>query len=310
MSRSTCWRSPPASEDASKLREVSKPTQSRCMSRPEGKARRRSQGSGTFCFIENEDRGQPISEWVIGQVRLITWNVNMALRRKWPALLDLRPDVAILQEVSKQDVLQRAEAIWVGNNPHKGLAVLGMNGFHVRVHPSHDPRVEFIVPIEVTGPASFLLLAVWVMHNRAVRRVEERPNRWQMLQALEIYEPLLQSGQCVVSGDFNNAILWDRPGKAHNHELSVNKLTDHGLVSAYHTQLNSSQGKEGHPTLFWMRHRDAPYHIDYIWFPKAWVGGLKGVEIGDYENWVGARLSDHVPLAMELDESAIRAEEL
>ena len=164
-----------------------------------GKGTEEDPGSGIFCFIENEDRG-----WVSRQVRLITWNVNMALRKKWPALLDLHPDVAILQEVSKQDVLQRAEAIWVGNNPHKGLAVLGMNGFHVRVHPSHDPRVEFIVPIEVTGPASFLLLAVWVMHNRAVRRVEESPNRWQMLQALEIYEPLLQSGQCIVCGDFNS----------------------------------------------------------------------------------------------------------
>jgi exodeoxyribonuclease-3 len=229
----------------------------------------------------------------------------MALRKKQTALASLRPDISVLQEVSKADASALMESCWVGNNLTKGIAVVGSNGFRVRVHQAYDPRIEFIVPIEVTGPAEFLLLAVWVMHNRAVNRIQENPNRWQMLQALEVYESLLRSQRCVVAGDFNNAVRWDGPRKASNHSLAVEKLSNLGLVSAYHTRSVTSQGKEPDPTLFWMRHRDSPYHIDYIWLPAAWVAGLKAVEVGEFSTWVQSGLSDHVPLTVELSDDVV-----
>jgi exodeoxyribonuclease III len=231
--------------------------------------------------------------------------MGMALRKKWQALSSLHPDVAIIQEVSEQDVSKHAESCWIGNDPHKGLAVVGFNGFKVRVHPAWDPMIEFVVPIEVTGPVEFLLLAVWVMYNRAVRGLQERPNRWQMLQGLEIYAPLLLSRKSVVAGDFNNAVRWDGPRKADNHSLAAQKLSDLGLVSAYHANWATAQGKEEHPTLYWRRHRDAPYHIDYIWLPQVWLPGLTAVEIGDYSTWVQGGLSDHVPLTVEVDDAVI-----
>lgn len=230
----------------------------------------------------------------------------MALRKKLSALSTLSPDIAVLQEVSELDASQFEEHCWIGNNPNKGLAIVGFNGFQVRVHSAYDRRIEFVVPIEVTGPVELVLLAVWVMYNRAVNRIQERPNRWQMLQALEVYESLLQSQRCVVAGDFNNAVRWDGPRKASNHSLAVQMLGDLGLVSAYHTSLAVNQGQEPQPTLFMMRHKEAPYHIDYIWFPQVWVAGLKAVEVGDYPNWVQAGLSDHVPITVELDDAFIR----
>lgn len=230
----------------------------------------------------------------------------MALHKKRAALSTLDPDVSVLQEVSELDASQTTECHWVGHDRHKGMAVAGSHGFNVKVHPAYDPRIEFIVPIEVTGPAEFLLLAVWVMHNRAVNRIEESPNRWQMLQALEAYESLLRSRRCVVAGDFNNAIRWDGPRKASNHSLAVQKLGDFGLVSAYHTSTVAEQGKEADPTLFWTRSENRPYHIDYIWFPEAWAVGLKSVELGDYAKWVKTGLSDHVPLTVDLDDAVIR----
>jgi hypothetical protein len=75
-------------------------------------------------------------------VRLTTWNVNIALRRKWPALLSLRPDVAVLQEVSEVDVSNQAASCWVGNDRNKGIAVVGFNGFNVRIHPAWNPMIE------------------------------------------------------------------------------------------------------------------------------------------------------------------------
>jgi endonuclease/exonuclease/phosphatase family metal-dependent hydrolase len=221
------------------------------------------------------------------------------------ALSTLRPDIAILQEVSREDTSQYPESCWIGNNPQKGLGVLGLNGFRVRRHPSWDPNIEFIVPIEVSGPLEFVVVGVWVMHNRALKRVDERPNRWQLLQALEIYEPLLRSRPGVVAGDFNNALLWDRPGKASNHSAAVQKLQDLGLVSAYHVSRTAAQGREPDATLYWMWHQNSGYHIDYIWLPEAWVPGLKTVEVGDYPTWVGGQLSDHVPLSVDVEDALI-----
>jgi len=229
----------------------------------------------------------------------------MGLHKKKYALTLLHADITVLQEVSQTDVSQDEQHCWVGNNRHKGLAINGFNGFRVSLHPAYDPRIEFVVPIEVTGPAEFLLFAVWVMHNRAVNRIRERPNRWQMLQALDTYEALLRSRPSVVAGDFNNAVGWDRPRKASNHGLAATKLTDLGLVSAYHTSVVAEQGQERHPTLFWTRHQDRTYHIDYIWFPRSWLPGLKAVDIGDYPTWVGSGLSDHVPLSVELDDAIV-----
>jgi endonuclease/exonuclease/phosphatase family metal-dependent hydrolase len=229
----------------------------------------------------------------------------MALRAKQDALASLRPDIAILQEVSESDASQHAQHTWVGNNAHKGLAVIACNDFTVSVHPLHDPRIEFVLPIEVKGPADFSLVAVWAMHGRAANRIQERPNRWQVLQAIETYEPLLRSGRCVVAGDFNNAVVWDTPGKASNHSIVVQTLGDLGLISAYHVRFEADQGKEAHPTLFWMRHPDARYHIDYVWLPRAWQPGLRSVEIGEYATWVQSGLSDHVPIAVELDNEVI-----
>jgi endonuclease/exonuclease/phosphatase family metal-dependent hydrolase len=230
----------------------------------------------------------------------------MALRKKRQVFSQLLPDVAVLQEVSELDVSQEPEHCWIGHNRHKGLAVVGRNGYRVRVHPAHDPRIEFVVPIDVSGPVDFLLFAVWIMHNRAVNRIQERPNRWQLLQALEVYEPLLTSRQCVVAGDFNNAVFWDRPGKASNHANAVERLGEFGLASAYHTTQAAGQGHEAHPTLFWMRHLDSTFHIDYLWLPKAWIPGLGAVEVGDYSTWVQTGLSDHVPITVDVDDAVIQ----
>lgn len=39
---------------------------------------------------------------------------------------------------------------------------------------------DAVLPLEVTGPISFLLVAVWAKHNLATQRIHERPNRWQV----------------------------------------------------------------------------------------------------------------------------------
>ena len=74
-------------------------------------------------------------------MRLIAWNCNMALHRKLDALMQLRPDVAVVCECAAPERLRdrvelsglTGEPVWIGRNPNKGLAVFGFNGHRVRL---------------------------------------------------------------------------------------------------------------------------------------------------------------------------------
>lgn len=109
-----------------------------------------------------------------------------------------------------------------------------------------------------------------------------------------------------MAGDFNNAVLWDRPRRASNHSIAVAKLQDLGLVSAYHANRAVEQGHEDQPTLYWTWSARRTYHIDYIWLPKEWLPAITRVDVGDYSTWVAGRISDHVPLAVDLDDAVIQ----
>jgi exodeoxyribonuclease-3 len=119
---------------------------------------------------------------------------------------------------------------------------------------------------------------------------------------LRDYHRFLAAGTTVVAGDFNNHVRWDKPGRLNNHQLAVDDLARLQLASAYHLFHGSGQGGERHPTLYWRdRREDGPtYHIDYCFVPTAWAGRLGEVRLGGFAEWVGARLSDHVPLIVDV----------
>lgn len=232
------------------------------------------------------------------RTRLVTWNVSRDLRRKRSNLETLRPDIAVLQEVSQRDMEAYPGSFWTGQLPNKGLGVAAFNGWRVEVDPAWDARIEFVVPLRVFGPAAFTLLAAWVMSRRAVRVHPDHPERGQMLQALDAYRPLLREGSAVVAGDFNNAVRWDTPHGRANHSTAVAGFSELGMVSAYHVFAGVDQGHELDPTIYWTWNQQKPYHIDYIWLPVPWSKGMT-VEVGDYATWVEAGLSDHVPVLAE-----------
>ena len=242
-------------------------------------------------------------------MRLVAWNCNMALHRKLGALLALRPDVAVVSECASPDRLVRqleagalgSKPVWVGANPDKGLAVFGFNGFRVALAKGHDRGLDFIAPVNVNGPARFRLLAVWAQNASGgnTRKDQAGP----LHHALTRYADLLKSRKRIVAGDFNNNVLWDRPGWAINHADAVGILANNRLVSAYHELRGEAQGAETVPTLYWRdRKKGGPtYHIDYVFLPRAWLRRVRAFEIGTFEDWCGNGLSDHVPLILDLD---------
>jgi hypothetical protein len=106
-------------------------------------------------------------------------------------------------------------------------------------------------------------------------------------------ENFWMTGPTVVAGDFNDNVLWDKPQKLNNHGTNVRALTAFGLRSAYHQSRDVNQGQEPEPTIFWRNRKiDGPrYHIDYCFVPESWINEDLAVDVGHFQDWVGASTS-------------------
>ncbi len=229
----------------------------------------------------------------------------MAFRRKFVHLLELKPDLAVIPECESREFLaaeatfKPSSAIWIGDNPRKGLGVFTFGAFRARREATHRPDIPYVVPLRIGGPVKLRVLAVWACHHK--------PNSFEnrigpLRRALREYDEFLTGAPAVVAGDFNNNVYWDRPSHPNNHAAAVDDLRRLGLESAYHVARGVAQGDEPEPTLYWRdRRRDGPiYHIDYCFLPKTWAAHLARVVVGNFDDWVGAGLSDHVPLLVEM----------
>lgn len=242
-------------------------------------------------------------------MRIVAWNCNMAFDRKVEGLLTLRPDIAVICECAEPERLRlRSKAIWIesapvwiGRNLHKGLAVFAFNGYTVRLADAYHPALRYIAPVHVEGPRECNLLAVWAQNASAggVRKGQSGPLR----RSLSRYADFLAVRPAIVAGDLNSNSIWDKPGWRINHSTKVKILEQKfGLVSAWHAVRGERHGEETVPTLYWRdRTRDGPtYHIDYVFLPADWIGKVR-VDIGTFESWCAAGLSDHAPVIVDID---------
>ena len=241
----------------------------------------------------------------------------MAFRRKLEPLLSLGPDVAVISECAQPDIVREklkgkahllppaTDIVWIGSNKHKGLAILAFNGYKVQLADCYDSKLRFIAPVEVwrpnsDGDADFHLLGAWAMHaNDGIRK---KAQAGPLRESLDIHAEFLTAKPSIAAGDFNNNVFWDRPGWAINFEDTVARFDQLGMISAYHAVMNEAQGDESIPTHYWRdRKKDGPtYHIDFIFIPKDWERSINHFEVGTFEDWCGSKLSDHVPLTIDL----------
>lgn len=242
-------------------------------------------------------------------MRIVAWNCNMALERKVDALLALAPDIAVVSECAEPARLRgrsrsswlEGEPVWVGRNPHKGLAVLAFNGYTARLADAYHSSLHYVAPVHIEGPDKCNLLAVWAQNGSAggVRKNRTGPLR----RGLVRYKGFLSEAPAVIAGDLNSNTVWDKPGWRNNHSTKVKILEESfDLVSAYHAVRGEAHGKESEPTLYWRdRTKDGPtYHIDYVFLPRPWISKIRHLSVGSFETWCGTGLSDHVPVVVDV----------
>src|SRR5689334_6108667 len=105
-------------------------------------------------------------------MKLITWNCQGAFRNKIGRIAKYSPDIAVIQECEtverlgcKKWVAEPNEVLWFGDLPMKGIGIFSFGNYHLQIAECYDPSIKYCIPILVTGPQSFHLIAVWAMPN-------------------------------------------------------------------------------------------------------------------------------------------------
>jgi exonuclease III len=225
----------------------------------------------------------------------------MAFRKKWESIYAKKPDILIVQECECEQKLQfdvlmprPKQFFWIGDNPNKGLAVFIFNQFTAEIVKEYSSEFSYILPLQIKGPECFTLFAVWAMPHK----VEKSKNYiGQICGAMEYYRSKFKN-DCMVIGDLNSNQIWDKTSKAANHMQLVDFLNAMNIFSVYHKMHNMPHGKESHPTIWLLKNKNKPYHLDYFFVPLKYFNDKTRFELGDFPDWI--KLSDHVPLELKL----------
>ena len=82
-------------------------------------------------------------------MRIITWNCNMAFRRKAGHILGLRPDIVVVPECECIDKLKfptetkkPTSILWFGKNVNKGLGIFSYGDTKLKLLKTHNPDLN------------------------------------------------------------------------------------------------------------------------------------------------------------------------
>lgn len=233
-------------------------------------------------------------------MRLVAWNCCAGpLDTKLTAVSALKADIAVVSE-SPRFTDESPHRLWFGDDPRRGVAVLTSPAFTLSPVRVRTPLPRWVIPVRVSGPISFLLLAVWAKNEGKDRYVRG------VVRAMHLLRRHIAKGPTVILGDLNSNSIWDdEHPPEQNHSGLVRLLDDLSLVSAYHHWHGETHGKERRPTFFEYRHAHRPYHLDYCFLPHAWLPQLRAVKLGPFSRW--KKWSDHLPLICDVSPLRPRA---
>ena len=78
-------------------------------------------------------------------MKIITWNCNMAFRKKAAVILQHQPDIVVVQECEHPDKLlfspgtkKPTDCLWFGKNNNTGLGIFSYSEFKLKLHQSYN----------------------------------------------------------------------------------------------------------------------------------------------------------------------------
>lgn len=214
----------------------------------------------------------------------------MAYGKKAESIAKYCPDLVVVPECEHFGK-ETVKNLWFGDNHKKGIGIFSYSDFELQLSKKYDPSFKYVIPVEVTGPSEFTLIAIWAMNNS-----EDVRKRYigQVYSALNYYKELLDK-PAIIIGDFNWNAIWDIKSSYPlygNLTDVVRILNVRDIKSVYHEFFNEHFGSETKPTFFMYHDHEKPYHIDYCFASS--ILEVSNVEVGNFDEWVMS--SDHMPI--------------
>jgi len=236
-------------------------------------------------------------------LKIVTWNCNGALRKKFEHLNTFNSDILVIQEcedpsraLDKNYINWATNYLWIGDTKNKGIGIFAKPHIILKKldwsNTYKDHTVKHFLPCSVND--EFNLLAVWTHQNNS-------PNfgyMGQFWKYLQVNKDKFQN--TIIAGDFNSNVIWDQWDRWWNHSDVVRELNEIGIKSLYHLFTKDEPGKEIAPTFYLRRSLARPYHIDYVFASDQFASRLHDLTIGTYGDWI--HISDHTPLCVTFSE--------
>ncbi|WP_461206642.1 exonuclease/endonuclease/phosphatase family protein [Clostridium sp. DL1XJH146] len=232
-------------------------------------------------------------------MKIVSWNCNMAFRKKANEIIDETIDLLIIQE---SECLEKVNiekfprkpnnAFWFGTDNNKGMSIFSFGKTKIELIEEPGDNDKWIVPFKVSSDKeAFILIAVWAMNHRK----NEVINRvGPAFATFTKYEKYLKD-DVVIVGDFNDNKIWDGKYFKYGSFSDVQALfSKYNIVSCYHTLRNENFGKETVPTLYWRKSKKTTYHIDYCFCSSNMIKSNSEISIESGDKWL--EISDHSPL--------------
>jgi exonuclease III len=248
-------------------------------------------------------------------MKIVTWNCNGAIRKKLDYINELDADLYVIQECENPETstktLQKwaTSYLWSGGNKNKGIGVFAMNDLKLE-------KLNWQRKFKLPGAPSDSVSATWNtadlkeflpfrvnnQFNAVAAWTKQSPGgtfgyAGQLWKYLQSHGKDIKVGECMLLGDLNSNIRWDRPDRWWNHSDNVKILDSLGLKSIYHEHSGLKQGSETEPTFYMYRHKDKSYHIDYVFASESLCKRCRMI-YHDPDHWL--QFSDHIPLEVNL----------
>ncbi|WP_233550032.1 hypothetical protein [Flavobacterium sp. 120] len=102
-------------------------------------------------------------------MKIISWNCNMAFRKKAEFILKEQPDILIVPEcehpdklIFKNDIAKPTDLFWFGKNQNKGLGIFSYSDFKIKLLSIHNPEFKYVLPLSVSNnEIELTIFAIW-----------------------------------------------------------------------------------------------------------------------------------------------------
>ena len=235
-------------------------------------------------------------------MRIISWNCQGGYRKKIDNILELKPDIVVIQECENLEKLRAfcqekipLKSFWFGGFfPHRGVGVFFYKDYQI-LSMENNISIEFIVPMKIMNNFKFYLFAIWAM--APLGEDKGKSYTYQIEKAVKKYKNILKNNLSILIGDYNTPNI-EKPVEKTGF-MVIEEFKKLEILSAYHEYFEKDYGKHNQYTFYQHKNTEFKHMLDYCFASRSIIEKISKVEIGKYEDWI--EYSDHCPLIVDID---------